>query len=319
MPPIRLRRMPATSPESARTDDLPLAALRHAGMPEDDLRAVRDTPAMAGQLRRFSQAGGRIAHVVADFEGANGQPGLIRFYSPAPGQPNAHARFGTLAHELGHALFCPGQWRAPQDFASAQAYAHARELGEAHAWLNQYRLCRAKLGGLPEPAPVLAIENDADFGTQDVDIFARIDQRLAAGWHAPQLLDELALLNANMFPCGMGEGNHKTYGQCNRWDWLQATAARHPAFNAFLRRLGRPPNAADQKLVTKFNLFTPPGEAPHPAHAARLADALAATATRPDLPALYALGAALLPGCGVGVACHQRIDTSAPGSPHALA
>jgi hypothetical protein len=286
---------------------------------------------MAAQLRRFVQAGGRIDHVVADFHGANGQPGLIRFYSPAPGQPGPHASYGTLAHELGHALACPEQWRAPAQFDDAHAYARARELGEAHAWLNQHRLCRAKQGGLPEPAPVLPIENDHDFGTQAVDIFAHIDQRLAAGWTEAQLLDELALLNANMFPCGMGAGNHKTYGQCNRWDWLQATAAHQPALAAFVQRLGRPPNAADQKLITKFNLFTPAtsgaaahGAAPHQAALAALADALAARPARPSaqgspdphdpdarytppewqaLQDLYALGRAWLPDCTLGVAC----------------
>lgn len=292
---------------------LPLAALRDAGFAEAELDAVQGTPAMADQLRRFAEGGGRIERVDAAFSGANGMPGLIRFYVPPVPQAHPHASYGSLAHELGHALFCPEQWQPPESFASAHAYARSRELGEAHAWLNQWRLTRSKLGGLPEPAPVLPIENDHDFGTQPVDIFTRIDERLAAGWSEAQVLDELALLNANMFPCGMGEGNFKTYGQCNRWDWLQATAGRHPAFTAFLQRLGRAPHADDQKLLTKFNVFTGPPDGLGLAQAApdsgaldALADLLAATERRGDLDALYALGAGALPRCQPGVAACGR-------------
>lgn len=300
--------------------DAVLAALRDVGLADAEWRAVRDTPAMLAQLRRFANDGGRIERVDADFNGANGMPGLIRFYGPAEPRDLADATFGTLAHELSHALSCPEQWRRPEDFDDAHAYARSRELGEAHAWLNQWRLCQAKVGGQPEMDQWLEIENDLDFGTSLVDVFARIGQRQAQGWSEARILDELALLNANMFPCGMGEGNHKTYGQCNRWDWLVATQDRHPAFTAFLRRLGRPPNAADQKLVAKFNVFTPPpahAEAqPDPAAIDALADALSRHALHADLGALYTLGQQLAPGFGLGVALAR------PGGPtqtHALA
>lgn len=78
----------------------------------------------------------------------------------------------------------------------------------------------------------LRIENDHDFGTQQIDIFARIAEREAAVEAA--ILDELAMLNANMFPAAWAKGNHKTYGQCNRWDWLHTTAQQHPGFSDFL-------------------------------------------------------------------------------------
>lgn len=83
-------------------------------------------------------------------------PGLIRFYGPATPRALPGATFGTLAHELGHALFCPEQWRPPTDFADAHAYARSRELGEAHAWLNQYHLCQAQVGGQPDTYAVAA-------------------------------------------------------------------------------------------------------------------------------------------------------------------
>lgn len=288
------------------------AALRRAGFADAELQAIRATPAMAHQLRQFADAGGRIERVDADFSGANGMPGLIRFYCPPPPQPGTHTSYGALAHELGHALFCPEQWQAAASFADAHGYARARERGEAHAWLNQYRLCQAKVGGLPEPAPVLPIENDHDFGTQSVDIFARIAGREAAGWSEPQILDELALLNANMFPCGMGEGNFKTYGQCNRWDWLQATQARHPAFADFLQRLGRAPTPHEQKLLTKFNVFTPfsnHDRLPAPWNGQAVLDL--STALRGDhaggsLAQLLALARQALPDCTPGVACRPQ-------------
>ena len=237
------------------------AELRQAGFDEADLRAIRDTPAMATQLRQFARAGGRIERAAADFAGANGQPGLIRFYCPPQPHACTHSTYGTLAHELGHALFCPQQWQPPTDFADAADYARVRAQGEAHAWLNQYRLCRRKVGGLPEPAPVLPIENAHDFGAQPVDIFARIAEREASGASEAQILEELAVLSAHMFPCGMGDSNFKTYGQCYHWNWLKATESRHPLFTAFLRQLGRPPTPHEQKMLTKLAVFTPP---PHP-------------------------------------------------------
>ncbi len=299
----RLTRTPRVPPR------LRLAALRAAGFADAELQAIHDTPAMAAQLRQFARAGGRIECVAATFSGANGRPGLIRFYRPPAPQPSAHVGYGVLAHELGHALFCPAQWRPPASFADAHAYARARELGEAHAWLNQYRLCRLKQGGLPEAAPVLPIENDADFGTQAVDIFERIAAREAAGWREAQILDELSLLNANMFPCGMGEGNFKTYGQCNRWDWLQATASRHPVLLDFLRRLGRPPTPNEQKLLTKLNLFTPPGTdgpstaGPGAQAMIALAAALGSQHEGGSPRQLLALAQHLLPGSVTGIAC----------------
>ena len=291
-----------------------LRDLREAGFPDAERQAVRDTPAMWAQLTQFYGRGGRVERVDADFSGATGAPDAIRFFCPPPPAACAHSSYGALAHELGHALQCPEQWQPVAQFDSAQAYARARELGEAHAWLNQYRLGRAKQGGAPELAQVLQIENDADFGTTPVDIFARITQREAAGWTEAQILDELAVLNANMFPCGMGEGNLKTYGQCNRWDWLQATRARHPAFTDFLARLPRPPHAGDQKLLMKFNLFTG-AQAAAPGVADAALDALAQGLTPirrgDELDALFALGCAL-PGAAPGVASCGRDQAALP-------
>ena len=115
---------------------------------------------------------------------------------------------------------------------------------------------------------------------------------------------QLAVLNANMFPCGMGEGNFKTYGQCNRWDWLQATQPPGSPFRRFIARLPRAPHADDQKLLMKFNLYTPvaalPASGADPL--APLAAALGGVATRGDLPALYALACDTVPGARPGVA-----------------
>ena len=268
-----------------------LRDLRHAGFADDEAQAVRHTPAMWAQLADFHRQGGRIERVDAGFSAATGQPGLIRFFHPPAPAVCTHATFGSLAHELGHALLFPPQWQPAASFADAQAYARSRELGEAHAWLNQYRLCRAKVGGAPEGGHVQWIENDEDFGTRPVDLFARIAEREAAGWHEAQLLDELAVLNANMFPSGMGEGNFKTYGQCNRWDWWQATQARQPAFRDFLQRLPRAPNANDQKVLMKFNLLSAPASADAQA-LARWADALGGCGPQGGLDALYALSCA---------------------------
>ena len=274
--------------------------LRRAGFAEAECQAVRDTPAMWAQLTQFYERGGRVERVDADFSGATGAPDAIRFFCPPSPAACAHSTFGALAHELGHALQCPEQWLPVASFGSAQAYARARELGEAHAWLNQYRLVRAKQGGAPETQQLQLIENDADFGTQPVDLFARIAEREAAGWSDAQILGELAVLNANMFPCGMGEGNFKTYGQCNRWDWWQATQARHPAFRDFLQRLPRAPNANDQKVLMKFNLLSAPASADAQARA-RWADALGGCGPPGGLDALYALSCAALPGARPGV------------------
>ncbi len=291
-----------------------LRDLKHAGFTEAERQAVRDTPAMWAQLTQFYAQGGGVERVDAAFSGATGAPQRIRFFCPPPPAACAHSTYDALAHELGHALQCPAQWQPAAHFDSAQAYAHARELGEAHAWLNQYRLSQARQGGAPPAAQVLLIENDSDFGTTPVDIFARIAQREAAGWAEAQILDELAMLNANMYPCGMGEGNLKTYGQCNRWDWLQATRAHHPAFNDFLARLPRPPHAGDQKLLMKFNLFTgAPGAAASPEALQALADGLAAVQRKDDLAALYALACRTLPQAVPGVAgCAAGQPASAP-------
>ena len=281
-----------------------LRDLRHAGFADDEAQAVRQTPAMWAQLTDFHRQGGCIERVEAAFSAATGQPGLIRFFHPPAPAVCTHATFGSLAHELGHALLFPPQWQPAASFADAQAYARSRELGEAHAWFNQYRLCRAKVGGAPESSQVQWIENDEDFGTRPVDLFARIAEREAAGWHEARILDELAVLNANMFPSGMGEGNFKTYGQCNRWDWLQATQPPGSPFRRFIAQLPRAPNADDQKLLMKFNLFTPvaalPASGADPL--APLAAALGGVATRGDLPALYALACDTVPGARPGVA-----------------
>ena len=287
-----------------------LADLRHAGFPPHEAQAVRDTPAMWAQIGAFYAAGGRVERVDADFSGATGAPDRIRFFCPPVPQPCAHSNYSALAHELGHALQCPEQWQPPDRFASAQDYARARERGEAHAWLNQYRLNRARADAPAQVSHVLPIENDHDFGTEAVDIFARIAQREAAGWPDTRILDELAVLNANMFPCGMGEGNLKTYGQCNRWDWLLATRARNPAFNAFLQRLPRAPNVNEQKVLMKFNLFTRPAPAQawpstglideHTSTA--LASALSLARPHSDLRELFALTQSAVPQAQPGVA-----------------
>ncbi len=295
-----------------------LRELRDAGFDDAEQRAVRDTPAMWAQLTRFYRAGGRVERVAADFSGATGQPGLIRFFCPPSPQPCTHATYGALAHELGHALQCPEQWGSVASFADAEGYARARERGEAHAWLNQYRLCRDKRGGAPEASEVQLIENDHDFGTQPVDLFARIAQREAEGWPDAHILDELAVLNANMFPCGMGEGNHKTYGQCNRWDWLHAHLPSQPALRDFLARLGRPHNANDQTLVTKFNLFTDQaaaGKGVDDTALLRLADALSPLDRACALPALFALACDTLTHVQPGVALAHAAESASGAGP----
>ena len=190
-------------------------------------------------------------------------------------------------------------------------------MGEAHAWLNQYRLCRDKVGGAPEGSQVQWIENDEDFGTHPVDLFARIAEREAAGWSEAQILGELAVLNANMFPSGMGEGNFKTYGQCNRWDWLQATQPPDSPFRRFIAQLPRAPNADDQKLLMKFNLFTADALVEMDGdRLAPLATALGGVATRGDLSALYAMACAAVPSArpGVAWACARQSEGDGGGA-----
>lgn len=288
-----------------------LRDLRHAGFAEGELRAVRDTPAMWAQLTRFVRQGGRIERVDAAFSAATGQPGLIRFFCPPAPAVCTHASYGALAHELGHALQCPQQWRALASFADAESYARAREMGEAHAWLNQYRLCRDKVGGQPEAAQVQLIENEHDFGTQAVDLFARMAAREAAGWPEARILDELAMLNAHMFPSGMGDGNFKTYGQCNRWDWLQACRPDHPRLREFVQQLARAPGANEQKVLMKFKLLDDaPGAADDGGAALTdLATALGRVGARCALSALYELTCAAVPSVRAGTAFAQAGDT----------
>ena len=87
-----------------------LRDLRHAGFADDEAQAVRQTPAMWAQLADFHRQGGRIERVDAGFSAATGQPGLIRFFHPPAPAVCTHATFGSLAHELGHALLFPPQW-----------------------------------------------------------------------------------------------------------------------------------------------------------------------------------------------------------------
>ncbi len=284
-----------------------LRELRDAGFAATEVRAVRDTPAMWLQLVRFYRGGGRVQRVDAAFSAATGQPGRVCIFCPPSPAVCAHATYGVLAHELGHALRYPDQWRPLDSFDDVEAYAHVREMGEAHAWLNQYRLCRARASGASEDGQWQRIENDHDFGTPPVDLFARIAQRETQGWPEARILHELAVLNANMFPCGMGEGNHKTYGQCNRWDWLHAHRDRVPLLRAFLHRLGRAPTAADQKLLIKFNLLTLPHADAAVLH---LADALAPLAQPGELPALFALAQGVVPHAQPGVAAAARGDAN---------
>lgn len=279
--------------------------LEQARFPEAEMDAVQRTAPMWAQLTRFYGQGGRVVGVPADFAGANGSPDQIRFYCPADPAQCVHSTYGALAHELGHALSCPEQWLDIARFPSAEAYADSREMGEAHAWLNQYRLCQAKVGGRPEGSCVLDIENDHDFGTRTVDMYAHIAARELAGWSEAQILEELATFNANMFPCGMGEGNYKTYGQCNRWDWLVARQDCQPAFTAFLQAMGRPATPNDQKVLMKFNLFTgsgtPPADAALPAGLQALAHALQQPPQQDGLDTLYALARCQMPDAVTGV------------------
>ena len=177
-------------------------------------------------------------------------------------------------------------------------------------------VCRTMADGLRAMPPMPVPEPLARPGKRELDAARRliarhgmplvlaVAEREAAGWTDAQILDELAMLNANMFPCGMGAGNFKTYGQCNRWDWLQATQPPGSPFRRFIAQLPRAPNADDQKLLMKFNLFTPvaalPASGADPL--APLAAALGGVATRGDLPALYALACDTVPGARPGVA-----------------
>ena len=244
-------------PPAAASDDAVehalLRTLEQAGFPPDELQAVRQTPEMWQQLLQFQARGGQLAHVAADFSAANGHPERILFYVPGDPAQRIHSRYSTLAHELGHALFHLEQWQPISQFASAEAYARSRELGEAHAWLNQYELCLVKQGGRSELYFPLRIENPDDFGVQVRDVFMEIARMKLAGERREAILEHLAQLNANMFPSGMGAGNRKTYGQCNRWDYaLQQGEQGLP--QAFARLAGRAASTDEQKLLTKFSL-----------------------------------------------------------------
>ena len=231
-----------------------LSDLRSAGFPEPEIQAVRNTPPMWEQLTRFYARGGRVQTISAAFSAANGHPSAISFYVPEDPAQRTHSRYSSLAHELGHALFYPEQWQAMDSFASAEAYARSREMGEAHAWLNQYTLCLEKVGGRSELYFPLAIENEDDFGVRTRDVFGEIAHRKLAGESDAQILEHLATLNANMFPSGMGEGNHKTYGQCTRWDYYLAHGDG-AILADFQRRLQRRPNPDEQKRLVKFGLL----------------------------------------------------------------
>ena len=252
-----LRRRSRTKPSVPMADNTTgqqlLQALQLAGFPPDELQAVRQTPDMWQQLLQFQARGGRLAHQTASFSAANGHPQQILFYVPEDPQQRVHSRYSTLAHELGHALFFPEQWLPMDRFAHAEAYARSRELGEAHAWLNQYELCLLKQGGRSELFFPLRIENADDFGVQVRDVFGEIARMKLAGDSRERILEHLAQLNARMFPSGMGAGNRKTYGQCNRWDYaLQQGDQGLP--QAFARLAGRPASTDEQKLLTKFGL-----------------------------------------------------------------
>ena len=232
------------------------ADLQRAGFDRKERGAVLQTPAMWQQLRQLYTQGGRIHRVRADFSAANtschaqGQR-VITFYVPPASVPRTHSTYAVLAHELGHALFYPQQWQALQDFRSAQDYAHAREMGEAYAWLNQYRLSLAHAAAMVSGQ--LQIENDHDFGVTALDVFAAIQRMEQAGADEAAILRQLAVYNANMFPCGMGAHNDKTYGQCNRWDWY--VAMQPERLQQLQRSLGRAPWPNEQKLLMKYNVW----------------------------------------------------------------
>ncbi len=273
------------------------ADLQRAHFAPAQLAAVLATPAMCAQLERFYRQGGRIENVPADFSGANGAPQQITFYCPATTADCVHSSFSTLAHELGHALQYPEQWRELEAFASAHAYAASRELGEAHAWLNQYQLCLEQVGVCEEFCFSLEIENDGDFDVHIVDLFAEITGMRQAGADDATILAQLAMRNANMFPSGMGENNFKTYGQCNRWDWMVATG--DPALHAFVQQLGRALTPNEQKLLVKFNLLN--DAAVTPANLQRLARRLQPMAASSPLHALYRCAAECAPQARCGV------------------
>lgn len=239
-----------------------LADLRAAGFPDPELQAIRNTPPMWVQVLRFYAQGGSVQAIPAAFSAANGHPDAISFYVPDDPAGRTHSRYSSLAHELGHALLYPAQWNDMASFGSAEAYARSREMGEAHAWLNQYTLCLEKVGGRSELYFPLSIENDTDFGVRTRDVFGEIAHMKLAGASDEQILEHLAGLNANMFPSGMGEGNHKTYGQCNRWDYYLAHGDG-AVLDDFQRRLQRGPTPDEQKVLVKMGLLNetlqPPG------------------------------------------------------------
>ena len=230
-----------------------LSDLEEAGFSEADCMAVENTSCMWEQVSLFYRQGGRVVTLRDGFSAASGAPDQITIYRPEDPADCIHSTYATLAHELGHALQEPDQWRPPGDFATADAYAHARELGEAHAWLNEYLLCIARADDAPMPRLELHIENREDFGTHVVEPFSLIVQWHHEGASNAVILERLAELNSHMFPSGMGPGNHKTYGQCNRWDYLMATG-HHEVLDSFSAAMGRAPLPDEQKVLMKFHL-----------------------------------------------------------------
>ncbi|SEN69356.1 hypothetical protein [Brachymonas denitrificans] len=86
------------------------------------------------------------------------------------------------------------------------------------------------------------------------DVFGEIAHMKLAGDDDASILEHLATLNANMFPSGMGEGNHKTYGQCNRWDYYLAHGDG-AILADFQRQLQRGPTPDEQKRLVKHGLL----------------------------------------------------------------
>lgn len=280
------------------------ADLARVGFNTREFNAIMQTPAMLQQLRQFYTNGGQVVGSVAGFDGANGSPSCIHFYATRANQPSVFATFDTLAHELGHALNCPEQWLPPSEFTDAHDYAYARELGEAHAWYNQYQLAKARLDA-PQLSYPLTIENDHDFGVQEVDVFAEIARMEHDGASQDAILQHLAVRNANMFPCGMGDNNNKTYGQCNRWDWM--VAHQIAPLQNFVQQLGRQPYANEQKLLVKRHLLQSP-------QSEEALQQLAAT-LHPQLPdaplqQLWQCAQQCTPDALCGVQCELNIATA---------
>ena len=139
--------------------------LRDAGFDDAEQRAVRDTPAMWAQLTRFYRAGGRVERVAADFSGATGQPGLIRFFCPPSPQPCTHATYGALAHELGVRLYPP----VPPPLARVAGVERLQMLAESGSRLPLQRLLAA---WLPQLQPLKARHKGLLRWAVDVDPWA---------------------------------------------------------------------------------------------------------------------------------------------------